>query len=394
MRNRWYILALLFAVRTAMAFQFQAVAALAPLLERDFGMSIADVGFLIGLYLAPGLALALPGGAVGHRFGDKRAVCAGLALMTLGGLLMAASPDWSLQVIGRLLSGVGGIVLNVLMSKMVTDWFADREIATAMAIFVNSWPFGIAVALVVLPLVATATSVAVAYLLTAALSALGLIALALFYRVPVAAPANTRDKAGAIPAGSVLAAVILAGLVWGLFNGGLSMIFGFGPSMLAERGWAVAQASSTTSIVLWLLVLSVPLGGFLADRTRSPGIVLVIGLLAQAFMLVVAARVHAIAVAFTVMGLVSGLPAGPCMSLPARVLSPSTRAIGMGVFYTASYAIMVSAPWLGGIIAHAAGTARTTFDFGAGLAITAILMAWLFFVLARGAKESGSRTNP
>ena len=155
MTNRWGILALLFAVRTTMAFQFQSVAALAPLIQRDFGVNLADIGLAIGLYLAPGIALAVPGGAIGKRYGDKNIVMAGLALMACGGLTMALSANWDLQLAGRLLAGTGGVLLNVLMSKMVTDWFAGKEIGTAMAVFLNSWPLGIALALVALPVVGT-----------------------------------------------------------------------------------------------------------------------------------------------------------------------------------------------------------------------------------------------
>ena len=74
MRNRWIILAVLFVVRLTMAFQFQSVAAVAPLLGSEFGVNLADIGILIGLYFTPGLALALPGGAIGRRFGDKSTV--------------------------------------------------------------------------------------------------------------------------------------------------------------------------------------------------------------------------------------------------------------------------------------------------------------------------------
>ena len=66
MRNRWAILAVLFVVRLTMAFQFQSVAAVAPLLSDKFGVSLADIGLLIGLYFTPGMALALPGGAIGQ----------------------------------------------------------------------------------------------------------------------------------------------------------------------------------------------------------------------------------------------------------------------------------------------------------------------------------------
>ena len=43
-------------------------------------------------------------------------------------------------------------------------------------------------------------------------------------------------------------------------------------------------------------------------------------------------------------GLISALPSGPIMSLPARVLQPQTRAIGMGIFYTVYYAAMMLGP--------------------------------------------------
>src|ERR1700719_1805822 len=92
--NRWIILAVLFVIRLTMAFQFQSVAAVAPLLGDTLGVSLADIGWLIGLYFAPGLALALPGGAIGKRFGDRPTVMASLLLMLVGELAMALSPSW------------------------------------------------------------------------------------------------------------------------------------------------------------------------------------------------------------------------------------------------------------------------------------------------------------
>src|SRR6202161_43548 len=161
-----------------MAFQFQSVAAVAPLLGDTFGVSLADIGTLIGLYFAPGVALALPGGAIGRQFGDKQTVLAALLLMLIGGLGMALSDSWSVQIAGRLISGAGGVMLNVQMTKIVADWFAGKEIATAMAIFVNSWPAGIAMALLTLPLIGTSFGVGAVYLAVAVLIGLGIILLA------------------------------------------------------------------------------------------------------------------------------------------------------------------------------------------------------------------------
>src|SRR5262245_4550752 len=104
MHSRWSILGVLFTVRGIMAIQYQSVAGMAPLLSRALGIDLTDVGILIGLYMAPGVALALPGGAVGRKIGDKTAVLFGLALMTVGGLLMAKSESLGARVCGRLLA--------------------------------------------------------------------------------------------------------------------------------------------------------------------------------------------------------------------------------------------------------------------------------------------------
>ena len=365
MRNRWVILAVLFVVRLTMAFQFQSVAAVAPLLGTQFGVSLADIGILIGLYFTPGVALALPGGAVGQRFGDKTTVLGALILMLIGNLAMALSDSWSGQIAGRLVAGAGGVLLNVQMTKMVADWFAGKEIATAMAIFVNSWPAGIALSLLTLPSIGTAYGVRAVYFAVAALIGFGLVLLAAAYEPPaksvaIAAASARLDRNAVI-------AVVAAGLIWGLYNVGFAVIFSFGPSMLVERGWSIAAAGSTISIVLWLAVASVPLGGFLADRTRRPEFILVAGCVLFAMLMIALPRSGAVVLTVIALGLACGQPAGPILSLPARVLQPGTRAIGMGVFYTVYYAAMMLGPVVGGACAKWAGSAAAAFDFGAAM---------------------------
>lgn len=148
---RWRMLAMLFIARTAMAFQFQMVGALSPLFVTTYGVGLADIGLLVGLYFAPGIVIALPGGSLAARFGDKRLLVLGSALMLAGGTLALLADSFAAQIAARVIAGVGGVMLNVIGTKAVADWFAGREISTAIAIYINSWPFGIALALAVLP---------------------------------------------------------------------------------------------------------------------------------------------------------------------------------------------------------------------------------------------------
>ncbi|MFO1110942.1 MAG: MFS transporter [Bradyrhizobium sp.] len=385
MRNRWEILAVLFTVRLTMAFQFQSVAAVAPLLGGKFGVSLADIGILIGLYFTPGVALALPGGAIGQKFGDKATVAFALALMLAGELAMVAAESWGWQIAGRLVAGGGGVLLNVLMTKMVTDWFAGREIATAMAIFVNSWPAGIAISLLALPAIGVSHGIGAVYLSVAALIGIGIVLLFSGYHP---APGSAAAAASASrPDRRALLAVIAAGLIWGCFNAGFAVIFSFGPTMLVERGWSVPAAGSAISIVLWLCVGSVPAGGFLADRFKRPQSILAAGAVGSAILMLALPRSDAVIPLVIALGIVSGLPAGPIMSLPASVLAPATRAIGMGIFYTVYYAAMMLGPVIGGACAKWSGNAAAAFDFGAATVLLCPLLLLAFNRIATPARR-------
>ena len=386
MAIRWRVLALLFTVRAAMGIQFQAIGALSPVVMESYGVGLAEIGLMIGLYLSPGVLLAMPGGALGARFGDKRIVMTGLVLMLAGAVLSAIGTTWEMQITARVLAGVGGVLLNVVMSKMVTDWFAGREIATAMGIFVNSWPFGIALALLILPVIQIGGGLALALWAVVALMLAALVAMALLYRTP---ELEAGQVVAPVPLGLLTGlAVLIAGLIWGMYNAAFSMIFSFGPAFLTERGWSLAEASGATSVVLWLAALSVPAGGVLADRLGRRDLVLVASVLAFAVLMFLIPRTGAIWTVLILTGFICGLPAGSIMSLPAQVLSPGNRAVGMGVFYTMFYASVVAAPWIGGWLAERAATPAVTFDFGTGVLVAVCAGLVLFHALARSAKRT------
>ena len=381
MSNRWSILALLFSVRVTMAFQSQAVAALSPYIMDSYGVGLADIGLLIGLYLSPGIIIAFPGAAIGKRFGDKRTVAFGLALMLSGGLVVTLMPTWEAQIAGRVFAGAGAVILNVLMSKMVTDWFAGQNLATAMGIFINSWPVGIAAALLVLPYFAEMIGLSATMGVVSGFIGIGLILLVTLYQSPNK-PAAVSPAQSSRPNNTALICVLLAGIIWALYNSALAMIFGFGPAMLVERGWSATAASSTTSIVLWLVAISVPLGGLIADRFGRRDLVLVSGVLLFAVLITITPIAEQTVMMFIALGVVAGLAAGPIMSLPAEVLPPENRAYGMGMFFTIYYFTTVFAPMIGGRLSDNAGTAAVAFTFGGVMLLICVPLLALFKVFA------------
>src|SRR5262249_29252905 len=123
------------------------VASTSAFLIDALALDFATIGVLIGLYMLPGIAIALPGGVLGQKFGARRIVLAGLLMMALGGALMGLSASFAMLAAGRLIAGTGAVLFNVMVTKMVADWFAGREIVTAMGILISSWPLGLALGL-------------------------------------------------------------------------------------------------------------------------------------------------------------------------------------------------------------------------------------------------------
>lgn len=373
MALRWRMLAVLFLARLSMAFQFQAVGSVSPLVGEAYGVDLTGIGMLIGLYFAPGIAIALPGGWIGARLGDTRVVAAGLGLMVAGAAIALVGESWTAEIAGRLLAGFGAIFLNVLTTKMVADWFAGREIATAMAIFVNSWPVGIALALIVLPAIGTALGLAAVTAAVGLLSALGFLLVVLVYRAPDATTATP-----GLPrlAPRVLRAVLLAGTIWGFYNAAIGMMFSFGPSFLTERGWDIVASGRLTSLVLWLLAATIPLGGIVADRSGRPVTVILVSFALTGAALFGTVTTSATTLCLALAGLGSGLAAGPIVSLPARVLEPATRSVGMGVFFTVYYVMMMALPALAGALADRTGSTAATLFAGIGfLALATVALA-------------------
>jgi MFS family permease len=381
MQRLWLILATLTLARMTMGFQFQSVASVGPVLTSGSILSHTQLGALIGAYLFLGALFAIPGGWFGKRFGDKRVVLVGLAMMTLGGALLAVSQAYEVMLGGRLLSGLGAVLLNVLVTKMVTDWFARERIATAMGVLISSWPFGIALALLTIAPLESLFGLGFAFAVPVALCALALVLVALFYSNPPEAPGAAAEPAGSASSklsGYELRGVVLSGSVWCLYNVALILTLSFGPEYLVTRGLTLASAGATVSLASWLIIPALPLGAMLAERLARPFATMVVTFLAIAALIFAIPFTSSYVILFAVLGVVFGPAGGLIMALPAQVLGKHNRAIGMGIFFAIYYAGMGIFPAIAGYALDVTQNPAAPI-YVAGLAILLASIALLAF---------------
>jgi MFS family permease len=381
MTNRWTALVLIFLARTSMGFQFQAIASVSPLVVADLGLSYAQLGTLIGLYMLPGAFIALPGGVIGQRLGEHRVVVVGLVLMVAGGLLTAGASGFTTAATGRLLSGVGAVAMNILMAKLVADWFTGRELSTAMAIMLTSWPVGLGLATATLGGVAAASSWRTAIVATAVAAGVGLVSMLLYRAAPGASAGLGRGALGP----RELRLGLSAGFAWGCFNASLVAIIAFGPALLVARGFALADAGRIVSLAIWLTMLSVPLGGFVTDRVGRPTLLITAGSLLAAVVTLLIPVLTLPLLSFCLVGLAVGAPPGGLMALLPRALPPDRLATGFGVFYTVFYVMMALTQPAAGLVRDLVGDPAAPIVFAAVVMAATVVGLALFRRLERTA---------
>ncbi|MEM9582159.1 MAG: MFS transporter [Pseudomonadota bacterium] len=382
---RWRILALLFFARIGLGFQFQTLASVGDGLVLAFGLDYAGVGLLVGLFMAPGLFLALPAGYLGRLIADREMVVLGLVALALGGFVSSMAGSSSGIGNGRVIAGAGFLFTTLYFTKIVADWFEGREIATAMSVLVMSWPFGIAMGQVGHAWLALAFDWRVPFQAASAYCLLAAVAVFALYRAPQD-QSQTESTASSRLTKQEWRLVICAAAAWGLFNAAYVTYLTFGPKVLETSGTSAVAAAGIISIGSWFMILSGALCGQIVDRFGRRDVVLAICMTGAVLSLWMLKLPSAGVAASLLFGLVGMAPAGVIMSLAGLALRPETRAFGMGAFFTIYYAIMLATPPVAGAILDATGTPNGSILLAMVLFTSVVPLALTFTLFKTRAK--------
>ena len=369
--GRWGEVGVLAIARVSMGAQLQVVGALGPLLIGYLAADWAALGTLIGAYSLAGIFVALPAGWLLARAGDRLTLLGGVGLMALGGLLLAMAPNFPMALAGRLVSGTGGALLTITGAKMVLDRFSGAGVALAMGLMLMAWPFGIGLALLVLPLLGDNWRAGL--WLSAGFCTLAFVLLWVAVRGarPGAAPAL---RVGLLR--HEWRPLIAIGVVWAGYNAAFAVAVGFTPSFLVARGASHAEAGALASLIGFSILPLQPLGGAIAERLGRPVLVTVACVLGMVTALVAAAGGAPAWLTLPAFGALAAPPSSLIMAFAGRALSAESRAFGMGVHYMLFYLGLALLPPLAGLMRDITGDPAAPLLTGAGfLAVSLTALA-------------------
>ena len=376
LNNRWLMLVLFFLTRLSMGFQFQSLGSVGPDLVSGVGLSNFELGSLIGLFMLPGLFLAFPGGYLGGYFRDKSIISFGLMCLCGGGLIVVASNDFNIMSLGRIVCGVGFVLTTMYFSKVTIDWFEGRELATAMGILIISWPGGIALSQAIHPLVSLELGWRVA-ISTASIFCFGsAVAFYVLYKPPELIQSHSRpiNQENKLPK-EEWHRTILAALSWAFYNAGYLVFLSFASLALIEVGVSTLTAAAGLSFCSFLIMLSIPFGGFLADKFSLHAVIVFLSsLIAITSLLLLPFGTFwaTLSFLFGAFGMSAG---GIIIALAGRAMPANRRAFGLGIFQTVYFFFAAASPILAGWLYDYVGNSKLALAFAALL----FFFAWLTY---------------
>jgi predicted MFS family arabinose efflux permease len=241
----------------------QLVAALAPVLMADLGLTRADVGFLIGPAFVVVFGLGtLVLGAAADRGRRPRILAGGLAAWSAATALTGTASGFATIAFWRALVGVGEATLPPTAISMLGDRYPASRLGFATSVYYAGVPVGFGCSLAIAGWMVPRFGWRACFYL---LGALGLAAVALVWRLEDPPRRGVRDE----PAGT------------GLEEGGtiasrLRRAFAAEPALLllvAGATLLVYQSASSQHLVTWL----VQERGFAYSRAAYLGSAVVLG---------------------------------------------------------------------------------------------------------------------
>jgi EmrB/QacA subfamily drug resistance transporter len=262
-QRRWFLLGVLCLSLVMVVMAVSSLNVALPTLQRQLGASATMIQWIVDSYALVFAGLLLTAGALGDRFGRKRALLFGLALFGLGGVISGLAGSAEIVIVGRAVQGAGAAFVMPATLSLITAIFPPEERQRAIAIWVGFAGAGGAIGPIVSGALLDRFWWGSAFLINVPVVVLTAVAVAVY-------SPNSRDDAATPldPRGALLSLVGLGALLFAIIEG-------------PERGWtdALVVGSFLTAAVLLVLFVRweqvaphplLPLS-FFSDRRFSVG---------------------------------------------------------------------------------------------------------------------------
>ncbi|HMK11976.1 MAG TPA: MFS transporter [Acidimicrobiales bacterium] len=243
--RRWFLLAIMCLSLVLVVMSISGLVTAIPTMQEALDASASQVAWILDAYAIVFAGSLLTAGALGDRFGRKRALLAGLVVFGAGALVAGLASSAAQVIAGRGVMGIGAALVMPATLSIITTIFPPEERGRAIAVWAGFAGAGGAIGPIVSGALLESYWWGSAVLVNLPLVAATFIAIWLF-----APESRDENQTPLDPIGAVLSLAGLGALVFTIIQGG-------------ENGW------TTTPVLIAAVAAVVTLVGFLRWERRT-----------------------------------------------------------------------------------------------------------------------------
>ena len=266
-RTDWLAVSVVVASGIVAALQVGKAAIAMPLVQAEFGLDLATLGWLASIFAVLGMIGGIPVGTLAIALGARSVLLLGLLAVALGAFLGAAAPRFPMLLASRVVEGFGFLLIIIAGPAILQRVASPDRRDLAMAVWSCFMPTGIALAMLA---GLWLTDWRMIWQITGALAVIAIVLTVLV--VPKSdSGASPSWAALASDAGAVLSArgPLLLALTFALYALMFFALFSFLPVLLMQR----MQVSLATAGLLSALATTGNIAGnLIAGLLLSRGI--------------------------------------------------------------------------------------------------------------------------
>ena len=249
--RRWFLLGVMCLSLVMVVMSVSGLNVAIPTLQESLGATATDLQWIVDSYAIVFAGLLLSAGAIGDRFGRKRALQAGLAVFLVGSLVGTLADSVELVIVARVVGGVGAAFIMPATLSIISAVFPPYERVKAIAIWAGFAGAGAALGPLIVGFLITDWWIFPAYWWGSAFLVNVVTSAIVLAAVTVYSPRSKDTGATPLdPTGAVLSIIGFAGLLYGIIEGPV-------------KGW------TDGSVLTGFVLAAVTLTGFVAWELRA-----------------------------------------------------------------------------------------------------------------------------
>ena len=152
-RTNWFAVSVVVLASVTAAFQIGKAPVALPVMQADLGLTLEEGVWIISIFNLLGVAFGMFAGAMGDRLGHRKLLLSGFVAMALASFVGANADGFAMLLVSRVLEGFGFVVVVAVAPALFLQFAAPRHHRLIFGFYGGYWPAGVAVMILVTPVI-------------------------------------------------------------------------------------------------------------------------------------------------------------------------------------------------------------------------------------------------